>query len=109
LRTERVDGATRVRFTETNLDDGNIEAIGDELFDLVDGHGHRELHLDFGNVESLTSLGLGKLIALHKKLRAVGGRLSLRNVRPAVYEVFDVTRLTRLFDVQRTGWHVGAA
>jgi anti-sigma B factor antagonist len=109
FRTECTDGATWVRFIEKNLNDSNIDLIGDELYDLVDAQGHRALHLDFAAVQSLTSLGLGKLIALHKKLRAVGGRLSVRNVSPGIYEAFDITRLNRLFDVQRTGWHIGAA
>jgi hypothetical protein len=51
-------------------------------------------------VEFVSSLGLGKLLSLSKKVRESGGQLSLRNVRPQVYEVLVMTRLTEIMDVQ---------
>jgi anti-anti-sigma factor len=41
------------------------------------------------------------LVGLHKRMRAVGGKLTLLNVQPPVYDVLEVTRLTSLMDVQR--------
>ena len=38
-------------------------------------------------------------MALNRKVKAAGGRLSVVNVRPLVFEVFAVTRLTALLDV----------
>jgi anti-sigma B factor antagonist len=50
-------------------------------------------------VDFLSSLGLTALLTAHKHLRARGGRLTVMNVRPHVYEVFAVTRLTTVFEV----------
>src|SRR5262249_62074747 len=47
-----------------------------------------------------TMQSLGKLVTLHKELRAVGGELILYNVTPEVHEVFAVARLTE-FDWPR--------
>ena len=67
---------------------------------LLDEPGRHRLHLDLGAVRSPTAGGLGALVALHQELRQRGGHLALRNVRPCAYEVFAVTRLTEVLDVQ---------
>jgi hypothetical protein len=51
--------------------------IAAELAGLTDGLGECHLLLDFSNVEYITSVELGTLIGLHKKLRAAGGRLNV--------------------------------
>jgi anti-anti-sigma factor len=56
-----------------------------------------KLDLDCGNVTLVTGSGLGRLVALHKRL---GGRLTISNVNEKIYEVFETTRLTRLLDVR---------
>jgi anti-anti-sigma factor len=61
----------------------------------------RQLILDFGNVEFLTSLGLAMLLTLRKRLAEGGRRLALLNLQPDIYEVFSVTRLNTVFDVRQ--------
>jgi anti-anti-sigma factor len=56
--------------------------------------------LDLAAVRFVSGTGLGKLVALHHRVAARGGRLTLTRVDPLVYEV---TRLTRLLDVHRGG------
>ena len=94
---------------------GNVKIItftGDEVRDVenvlakeLKGHMEdlRECHLllDFTNVEYLSSVELGTLIALHKRMKASGGRLTLFNLNAQVYEVFTVTRLQTLLGICR--------
>ena len=70
------------------------------LLRLVDELDRPHLTLDFGAVDFLSSVGLGTLLAVHKQLRSRGGRLAVVNVRPHVYEVFAVTRLTTVLEVR---------
>ena len=56
------------------------------------------LSLDLSAVTFLSSMALSRFVALDQELRAVGGRLSLLNVRPDVRRVFVVTRLDALLD-----------
>jgi len=100
LHVEVAGDVTRIRFTTPRFEDGNAEAIGQQLADLVDRLGRHKLHLDLGQVEFLSSLGLAKLIALNRKVRAVKGELRLHNLRPEVYRVFEATHLTRLLDIR---------
>jgi anti-anti-sigma regulatory factor len=42
---------------------------------------------------------LGQSVGLHNRLRSRGGRLTVTNAHPAVFEVFAVTRLDKLIEV----------
>jgi anti-sigma B factor antagonist len=102
LEVEQIGDVTVVNFVDRKiLDEQNIQIIGDQLFSLVDNDGLRKLLLNFGNVEYLSSAALGKLITLNKKLQAVGGRLVLCNIDPQIYEVFEITRLDKFFNIQK--------
>ncbi len=102
LEVEDIGDVTVVNFVDRRiLDEQNIQIIGEQLFSLVDEVGRRKILLNFGNVEFLSSAALGKLIALHKKLQAVGGRLILCNIDPEIYEVFEITRLDKFFNIQK--------
>jgi anti-anti-sigma factor len=69
------------------------------LLRIIHELGLSRLTLDFGAVDFLSSLGLAALLTAHTLLRARGGRLTVRNVRPHIYEIFAVTRLTTVLDV----------
>jgi anti-sigma B factor antagonist len=95
LQIEHVDHLTIVRFVDRpTLSGTTAEAVSDELGRLVDREGRFRLILNFGKVESLTSLMLGKLIALNKKVQAAGGRLAVCNLSPDLQELFEITRLS---------------
>jgi anti-sigma B factor antagonist len=102
LEVEDIGDVTVVNFTDRKiLDEQNIQIIGEQLFSLVDELGRRKILLNFGNVEYLSSAALGKLITLNKKLAAVNGRLVLCNIDPQIYEVFEITKLNKLFNIQK--------
>jgi len=102
LEVEDIGDVTVVNFTDRKiLDEQNIQVIGEQLFSLVDEAGRRKVLLNFGNVEYLSSAALGKLITLNKKLQAAGGRLVLCNIDPQIYEVFEITKLNKLFNIHK--------
>jgi len=94
---ESKDGVLIIRFFPRVYLTGLVaEEVGDQLFKLVDEQGCRRLVLNFANVDSLTSLIIGKLVNLQKKIQAVGGRLALCEVTPVVLEILDLLRLTTM-------------
>src|SRR5438876_296512 len=102
LEVEDIGDATVVHFTDRKiLDEQNIQIIGEQLFSLVDELGRRKLLLNFGNVEYLSSAALRKLVTLNKKLNAVGGQLILCNLAPQIYDILVITKLDKLFSIQR--------
>jgi anti-sigma B factor antagonist len=97
-RVEHHGDRTTITLTEGKVRDPE-DTIAREFGGLTDGLGARHLVLDFREVRRIHSGELGTLIDLHKRVRASGGRLTLTNVRPEVYEVFEVTRLTAFISV----------
>lgn len=101
LEVEEIGDITVVNFIDRKiLDEQNIQIIGEQLFGLVE-EGRRKVLLNFGNVEYLSSAALGKLITLNKKLQTAGGRLILCNIHPQIFEVFEITKLDRFFNIQK--------
>jgi anti-sigma B factor antagonist len=94
---------------------GNVKIItftGDKVRDVESVLAHElegrtgelgdcHLLLDFTNVEYINSLELATLVTLHKRVKALGGRLTLFNLNAEVYEVFVVTRLQTLLGICR--------
>jgi len=82
------------------IDDLIIQELGQELFALVEVDKRSKLVLNFYNVEFLSSAALGKLITLDKKMKPLGGKIRLSNIRPEIFEVFRITKLNKLFDIK---------
>ncbi len=81
--------------------DAAVERMGEELFHLV-GEGRRRLVLSLAGVARFNSSLLGKLIALHKKVRTAGGKLVLCAPPPELRRVLESTQLTRIFTIYPT-------
>jgi anti-sigma B factor antagonist len=102
LEVEQIGDVSVVNFVDRKiLDEQNIQVIGEQLFSLVDQEGRRNLLLNFGNVEYLSSAALGKLITLNKKVQAAKGKLILCNIDPQIHEVFEITKLDKFFNIQK--------
>ena len=94
---ESIEGVTVARLLEKKiLDEANIEALGQEMFAMVDKDGHNKIILDFSIVEYLSSAALGKLITMQKKVAAAGGKVTLCNIQRDILDVFKITKLDRV-------------
>ena len=100
IEVEDVGDVAVVKFLDKRiLDEQNIQLIGEQLFSLVDDQGKRKILLDFSSVEYLSSAALGKLITLNKRVKGASGQLRLCNIKPEIYEVFEITKLNKVFKI----------
>ena len=100
---EEVGEVTIAKFVDKKiLDEANIQTIGAQLFALIDEDGRKKIILDFSQVEYLSSAALGKLIIMDKKAKSAKSKLRLCSIRPDIYEVFEITRLNKIFDIHET-------
>ena len=100
VKLSEIGDVTVVRFVDRRIiDEAIIQDLGSELFSLVEQDKRESLLLSFENVEFLSSAALGKLITLDRKVKAQGGKLKLTSIRPEIYEVFTITKLDQLFDI----------
>jgi len=92
---------TVVTFVDSKIiDEAEIQELGQELYDLVERDGRKKIVLNFSNVEFLSSAALGKLIGFDKRVKQHSAELILSNIRPEIYEVFAITKLTKLFEIK---------
>src|SRR3989304_9253116 len=90
-----------VTFTDSKIiDEAEIQERGQELYDLVERDNRQKIVLNFANVEFLSSAALGKLIGFDKRVKQHAAVLVLSNIRPEIYEVFAITKLTKLFQIK---------
>ena len=101
IDVSKVGDVTVVKFVDKKiLDEAGIQELGAELFGLVEHDNRRSIVLNFADVEFLSSAALGKLITLDRKVKAAKGRLKMSNIRPEVFEVFQITKLNKVFDIR---------
>ena len=98
LLIQDIRGVTVVTFQEISILDAlQIDEIGEEIYQLVDEQAKTKMVLDFANVRFLSSSALGVLITLSKKMEAIKGQMVLCSLQADLLEVFQISRLDRLF------------
>jgi anti-sigma B factor antagonist len=103
LNVRKQDDIRIVQFEDRKiLEELTINTIGERLSELADADATPKILLDFRKVEHLSSAALGMLITLNKQIAERKGRLVLANIHPQIFEVFKITRLNKLFNIQNT-------
>lgn len=101
LKVTRGNGVCEVEFADRKiLDELCIAELQEELSRLVEAEAGIKLLLNFGNVDHLSSAALGMLITLNKRVQAQKGAMKLSDIKPQIMDVFKITRLNRVFDIQ---------
>lgn len=92
-----------VDFIESKiLDEANIAEIGQHLITIVESKDRPKILLDFSNVDHLSSAALGMLINVNNRVKQHNGQLRLANIKPQIMEVFEITKLNKLFKILPT-------
>jgi anti-anti-sigma factor len=101
LQVEVQGPVTRVTFVcpDGRLHEGTVQALGKELLAVAETVAGGTLWLSLAGVVYLTSTTLEVLLSLRRRVRDAGGRLILSDLGPAVQEVFQITRLDKIFEV----------
>ena len=101
LGVENLGDVTVVCFTDRKiLVEQSIQAIGEQLQNLISESGGKKLLLNFRNVEYMSSAVLGMLVTLNKKIQMAGRKLVLCNIDPQIREVFAITKLDKVFVIR---------
>jgi len=91
-----------VSFTDGKiLDSQRIEQVGRELQESVPQAIHKKMLLNFRGVSFMSSAMITKLVMLNKACKAQGVALKFCEVSANVMEVFKITNLNKLFDIQK--------
>ncbi|MGA2297232.1 MAG: STAS domain-containing protein [FCB group bacterium] len=61
--------------------------------------GRKKIIVNFGELNYISSAGLGVFMAFIEEIRESGGDIKLANMQPKVYSVFDLLGFPILFDI----------
>jgi anti-sigma B factor antagonist len=100
LLVQRVKEVHHIQFLhERILDERVASGFAQEIAQIIDQTPDPKILLDFGKVQYLSSIVLGKLAQLHKKAAAAGGRLVLCSLRAEILEIFQITKLDKVLAI----------
>ena len=100
ISVEYSENAAIIAFTDQKiLEETKIQALQTSVMSVIEEAERINLILDFRNVRFLSSAVLGLLIRISKKIYERHGQLKLCNINPKIYEIFKITRLTKIFDI----------
>lgn len=97
MKTTSKDGRLTL-YLDGRIDTGNAEMIEREAMAAIGENPDAALLLDATDLEYISSAGLRVLMKLRKQ---TGKTLSIWNVSPEIYEIFDTTGFTELLDVHK--------
>jgi anti-sigma B factor antagonist len=101
LEVKDIEDVTVARLTDRKvLEEDNIQALGEQIINLLDRARGPKLVLNFRNVEFMSSATLGMLVTVLKKVRAAGGKLVLCSIDQQILEVFAITKLDKQFVIR---------
>lgn len=100
ISVEYAEDIIVIAFTnEKILEEKDIKLLQESILSVIERAEQIKLILDFCNVQFLSSAVLGLLIRISKKIYELGGQLRLCNIDPKIYEIFKITRLTNVFEI----------
>ncbi len=101
LAVSHMGDATVARFTDSNIrEEAVIREVGTELNQLADQTDRNNVVLNFSDVKFMSSAALSHLISLHKNLSRDERKLKLCNLRTELRDIFLITQLTKVFDIE---------
>lgn len=100
IKVEYGIDVTLVTFADERIvDEDQIRKLQESFRPVIEKNDNKKLVLNFANVKFMTSAFLGLLIRIHKKVCESGGRLQLSNLDSNIRKVFEITQLTKVFDI----------
>jgi len=95
------DGILTICLTDARLtDEAKLEQLGGELIKQLNDTTEERVILDFRNVQFMSSSMLGKLVQLQKKCKEFKVHLKLAAISPDIRQVFKITKLDKLFEIE---------
>ncbi|MEM9352862.1 MAG: STAS domain-containing protein [Planctomycetota bacterium] len=102
IHTSSQDGVLTIRLLDERLiDQAQIQRLVDDVTAALGKSEEENIVLDFSQVQFMASAMLGKLVQLNKKSKEWKAKLKLCSISPDIYEVFKITKLHKVFDIEK--------
>lgn len=102
LLTRNADDTLIAYFTDVRIiDEARIEALSQELTNLVADGLCKKVVLNFQNVGFMSSAMLGKLVSFGKKCKSGEVHLRLCAINDNIDQVFRISKLDKVFQIDK--------
>ncbi len=89
---------TVVCFLEGEVNINNSPELR-KSFDGIITRNEKKVLVDFSSVSYIDSSGLATLIEMYQRLKKMGGRMRFSNMEQKIKNVFEITKLHKLFEI----------
>lgn len=100
----------KIKYTVTSENILEIKPVGEvdiytspelknKILELVEQK-NQDITINGEYLEYIDSTGLGVLMAIYKTLRDKNLNISITNLKPNIYKLFDITGLNKVFNMQ---------
>jgi len=102
VTTHTKDGILTIAIGDERLTDVlQIKNLQQQLHELLEKSTEQLVIVDFHDVKFMASSALGTLIQLNKKCKEFKIKLKLSGICPEIFEVFKITKLHKVFDIEK--------
>lgn len=98
LDLEKINNFSVLTIQDERIDAHNSAELKEYLLDMIEG-GESHIIVQLKKVRFIDSSGLGALLFGHKHMAAKSGQFILSNIQTQVLSMFELTRLTRVFEI----------
>ncbi len=98
---EQVEDVHVLRFHNAKiLNERSVNEMGNRLLDCVSSsEGPPKIVVRFDSVSFLSSMAVGKLVMVQRKVKERGGELKLCDLKPSTLDIFRASRLIDYFEI----------
>lgn len=82
-----------------DLDLNSVNSFKIKMDDAISEH-KADILVDCKELRYIDSTGLGVLVSILKKVKEYGGTMYIKNLKPYLFKIFDVTGLTNVFEIE---------
>jgi len=97
IKKEVVDDVYEVT-PEGEIDIMSSEEFKKEIKKIIEEK--KDIRINGEKIEYMDSTGLGVLISLLKKTRENDNKITIKNLKPNIYKLFNITGLTKVFEIE---------
>ena len=88
-----------IRITE-EVDHHSTERLRRKMDNEITRYMPRKVVLDFEGVSFMDSAGIGMIIGRYKTANLLGGTVEMKNVKPSIKKIFEMSGLLRLVPIR---------
>ncbi|MEF9989385.1 MAG: STAS domain-containing protein [Christensenellaceae bacterium] len=95
---DQTENKIRVKL-EGDLDLNTVSAFKRCMDEKID-ETPANVEIDCCDLRYIDSTGIGVLVSVLKKVREYDGNIKLKELKPYLFKIFDVTGLTNIFEIE---------